>query len=49
MQLRVLLVPLLWFLVANVSLQRLINRGFKVVTYVVDVIILVGGKFLSML
>ena len=33
----------------NVSLRRLENRGFKVVAYAYDVVILVSGKFLSML
>ena len=34
---------------ANVSLMRLESSGLKVVAYTNDVVILVGGKFLSTL
>ena len=44
-----MLSSLFWLLVANVGLGLLECRGFKVVTYADDVVILVGGKFLSTL
>ena len=44
-----MLSPLSWLLVANVGLRLLESRGFKVVAYADDVVILVGGKFLSTL
>ena len=40
---------LLWFLVADVDLRRLKSRGFKVVTYTSDVVVLLGDNFLSTL
>ena len=43
------LTPFLWFLVANVGLRLLENRGFKVVACADEVVIPVGGKFLSTL
>ena len=36
-------------MVANVGLRLLESRGFKVVAYADDVVILIGGKFLSAL
>ena len=41
--------PILWLLVANVSLKRLENRGLKIVAYDDEVVILIGGQFLSTL
>ena len=41
--------PLLWPLVASIGLRLLESRGFKVVAYGDDVVIMVGGKFLSTL
>ena len=40
-------VPLLCLLLANVGLRLLESRGFNGLAYADDVVILVGGKFLS--
>ena len=42
-----MLPTLLWLLGANVGLRLLESRGFKVVAYANNVVILVDGKFLS--
>ena len=44
-----MLSPILWLLVTNAGLMLMESRVFKVAAYADDMIILVGGKFLSTL